>query len=224
MRGPRFRQTIRLCRNLFSGLDDPKRKQPLAISQLLTIITYLSGCPQNILHVSIMGAVLVGFFGMLRRNEIIGLRWQDIQILEDRVEVTVQYSKTNPKPHVVTIYKRNDVLCVVRIFKILQKLVNSSKMAKAHGFVFSMQSGKTLVPLSANFLDSMFKKLVSRLLDVDANLYSIHSLRRSGATAFYEAGVGEALLCHLGRWRSIAYLLYVVIKQNSVKEAHAKLA
>ena len=121
-----------------------------------------------------MGALLVGFFGMLRRNEIIGLRWKDIQIFEDRIEITVQYSKTNPKPHVVSVYKRNDLLCAVRIIKLLQKLVNGSKTAKAHGFVFSMQDNKTLVPLAANFLDAIFKKLVSRLLKEDANLFSIH--------------------------------------------------
>ncbi len=46
--------------------------------------------------------------------------------------------------------------------------------------------------------------------------YSGHSFRIGAATAAAEAGIGDAVIQQLGRWRSAAYKGYVQLKRESL--------
>ncbi len=58
----------------------------------------------------------------------------------------------------------------------------------------------------------------------DANNYSTHSFRKGGATAMLAAGVDIATIKYLGRWRSMAWLIYASVTDASLARAAVALA
>jgi hypothetical protein len=94
---------------------------------------------------------------------------------------------------------------------------------RATVFVFSERKQKCLIPLAADTLDNAFKRLVAGVLGLDAALFSIHSLRRSGATALHLFGADEATIKQIGRWASLAWLRYVIVAVASIIKAQTDI-
>ena len=64
----------------------------------------------GITALSIAVAIIFSFFGMIRRAEVIALRYGDVKVFNDRIVITVLFSKTNPKPQEITLFARTDIL------------------------------------------------------------------------------------------------------------------
>jgi len=160
---------------------------------------------------------------MLRENAIVALKIGDIKVYADRVVITIQYSKTNPVPVEITLFKRDDLLCPVRAVTQWMMLRQQFLPKNANKLLFWTIKGKLASPLSASALDNKFKQLVKLVLGLDPADYSIHTLRRSGCTALHQAGVSDATLKAMGRWASLAFLRYIVITLDSIEFAQAAI-
>lgn len=62
-------------------------------------------------------------------------------------------------------------------------------------------------------------RFVISSLGLDASLYSGHSFRRGGATSLAERGVDHSLIKAMGRWKSDAYMRYIVTSIDKVIES-----
>jgi len=174
---------------------------------------------------AVAAAIIFSFFGMLRRAEVIALRHGDIKVFSDRIIITVQFSKTNPKPHEITLFARQDRLCPVKAWlaycSISAISMNpSNKIIKATAQAFVVTGGKSL---SYSFLNFTFKTLVDKVLQLNPKRFSIHSLRRSGATALHAVGIPDSVIKAMGRWKSLAFLKYLVISIDTIKSALSEI-
>ena len=72
-------------------------------------------------------AYTMSFFALLRRSEILDTRltFAHIQIHTHGMSITVPFSKTNNRPHIVHICKRDDFLCPIHAFLSYQAFIPS---------------------------------------------------------------------------------------------------
>ena len=66
--------------------------------------------------------------------------------------------------------------------------------------------------------------LIPKLKMIISVMFCTHSFRKGGATALLAAGVDIATIKYLGRWRSMAWLLYASVSDNSLERAAQALA
>lgn len=64
------------------------------------------------------------------------------------------------------------------------------------------------MPLTTGWLQRLFSIMMTEL-GYNAKLYSLHSLRRGGATTSYQAGVDYTLIKRQGTWASDALWSYI---------------
>ena len=74
-------------------------------------------------------------------------------------------------------------------------------------------NGETLA-LSANQLIYRIRKWITLVGEVDPNIYSLHSLRRGGATFAYRCNIEAEMIRTLGAWSSDAYKRYIDITMD----------
>jgi hypothetical protein len=77
--------------------------------------------------------------------------------------------------------------------------------------------------LSGEVLNQSLKKVASRLgLNVDK--YSSHSLRIGGASVLAAAGVPDYVIMKMGRWKSLAFLMYIRAASSMFRSAMLALS
>ena len=149
------------------------------------------------------------FFGFFRSGELISpsdLLFQDIAFNDigkpSIMQVHLKASKTDPFRTGVDVYvgKTNNDLCP------LTAMVHYLSMrGGGDGPLFVYRNGRFLTRES----------LVVRIRDalnssgIDASNYSGHRFRSGAATTALQAGVSDAAIQMLGRWRSDAYKRYI---------------
>lgn len=163
---------------------------------------------------------VVSLFGFLRRSEAAALQCADVTFFDTHVELCIRKSKTSLENATVVLSKRADALCpVFWLRKYLSRLP-----AQASALFVAVRRGKlSTLPISKNVVSSQLKEWLS-LAGIDASLVSGHSLRRGGATAAAIAGVPDSLIKMHGRWKSNAYLLYVIPSLDKKLEVSSFLA
>ena len=67
-------------------------------------------------------------------------------------------------------------------------------------------------------------KALAKAAGLDGCHFTAHSFRRGGATGLLQAGTSEAVLRHMGRWSSNAYLRYAVVQPSTLQEAATALS
>ena len=60
-------------------------------------------------------------------------------------------------------------------------------------------------------------------MDLDPNRYSTHSLRIGGASALAAAGHPDWFIKKMGRWKSLAFLMYIQFGKSSMQQAYKTL-
>ena len=79
--------------------------------------------------------------------------------------------------------------------------------------LFSLQVGRHRVALSANQLIYRFRKWLI-LSGTEPSIYSLHSLRRGGATFAYQSDMEGEMIKLLGDWASDTYKRYIDISMD----------
>ena len=162
---------------------------------------------------------MLGFFGALRRSEIVSLNWEQVEFINGGLKLTILNSKTdaNREGQSCLIPAGKDNRCPI------DALYEWRRIAKAwEGPVFLgiSKTGrlfkKAITPLHVNTIVRQIAKEVGLM---DAELYSAHSLRRGFATELARLGGSMTSIQKQGRWRTISTVAEYVEAARSLKDS-----
>lgn len=210
-----------------AGLPVGKVGMPKSILRLtLGWLASHTNLPLRPLHVRDAAWLVLGFFGLLRRSELVALSVQDLSL------------HAEPQPHISVLIRHSKAdqrMTGVRVLVAAASVdgINIIQCVRSHvGQLLALGARPTdpLFPawdVDANSLavdkrlangQALSKRLTGYLqelrsrypdLPVNPSSYGMHSLRRGGVVAAWEAGVDiERLKAH-GRWRSDAVRSYM---------------
>ena len=133
------------------------------------------------------------------------------------VQVNIKASKTDPfrKGVAIHIGRTNNDLCPVSALAAYITIRGSNE-----GPFFLLQNQAPLT--RERFVKITRDKLTAA--GVDASHYSRHSFRIGAATTASAYGVEDSLIQTLGRWKSVAYLLYVRVPREKLASLFTVLA
>lgn len=147
---------------------------------------------------------LLGFIGFFRAQELASLRWSDLDFSDPRgVIIKLRQSKTDrfgSGAQVLLAHGTRHRFCPVQAL---------AHLPQQSPFVFPGPNNHQSISTS-----TMRTRLRSTLSDIlprrQARHYSLHSLRRGGATAAAQLRVPLRLIKSHGRWRSDTVQLYTL--------------
>jgi len=198
----------------------PRQKLPVTPDMLLNMHKHLD--LDDSLDTTVYAAILIMFFAFLRRSNITprsttsfdvhrNLTRRDIVANPAGLGVIIRWSKTiQCHERVLTIPLTaipSSPLCPIAAYSKMVQLIPAAPQDPA--FVVPHRDSK-LRPLTQAQLATRFKELISSI-GLDHKLYSLHSLRRGGATFARLAGVPTDLIKIHGDWKSNAYQLYIKV-------------
>ena len=228
---PRLQQVLKGIKKTQSALQVPRVRRPITLDIMRGIQSVISTHPGSYFHMMIWAACCLAFFGFLRSSEFTvqqqgiydktaNLSLEDIA-LDSRsspmmIRVNIKQSKTDPFRQGVFIYlgKTESSVCPVKaiipylaIRGYLQNPYFCCKMIECSLVRFLAQP---LIPFSQKC--TWTKETL------------IHSFRIGAATSAINAGITDAQVKILGRWRSDAYQRYVKTTPSELAKLSKKLA
>ncbi len=157
-----------------------KSKKPLLINDLKLILKVIDEVKNNkFKRLRDKALILIGFSGGFRRSELVNLKFEDIEFVDEGIKIFIKKSKTDQsgEGNIKAIpYFENQEYCPVLNLK---KWIN----------IAEINSGK-LFDISDKSVAIIIKKY-ALLAGLDANKYGGHSLRSGFATSAAEAGAEE---------------------------------
>ena len=210
----------------------PKGKVGMTKPLLRLLVKYLavkrdtSDPGERRLHVRDLVWVLLGFYGMLRRSELIALTMDDIQVgSEDGrsfVEMTIRRSKTDQRGAgaLVTISGISTDQITISDYVQLWLAHRTNMGATPSDPLFPAWNldsrGLSNLPIkTGQALAARLKLHLTSLvqshpgISVNPEAYGMHSLRRGGVMAAWQAGVPVEKIKAHGRWQSDAVRAYM---------------
>lgn len=146
--------------------------------------------------------LLTGFFGAFRRSELVGIKWSDITLVPEGIEVLIQRSKTDQggEGEVSAIPKSDDaMLCPVAA---LAEWREHSSADTGHVFRQITAGGRILnASIKSHQVNVVIKSIAMNCGLPDAESYSSHSMRRGFATEASRKGAPFDSIMRHGRWR-----------------------
>ena len=207
-----------VLRGCHRSLPSSIRPQRLPISPNILRLLYRqwSNKAQDYDIVCLWAACCIAFFAFLRSGEFTCDSWaayndsvlslQDVSVdshsCPSMVHLMLRRSKTDIFGSGITIHlgKTGDILRPVS--SLLSYLVCRPR---SPGPLFLLRSGH---PLSRVYLVHAVRQALS-CTGLDVSRFNGHSFRIGAATAAAEAGLSDATIQQLGRWRSSAFLRYL---------------
>lgn len=196
--------------------DRVQSKSPITTEMLREIRTRLD--LSTVTDSAIWAAMLVGFFGLLRKSNLIPdvakkfnpvrqLQRQDFEFCQDKINITIKWSKTiqfGQRTRVIPLLASNGNLCPVNA------ILNHFKITCAAGTTEPafLCSTKPHVPLTTPLFVRRLKFILNSL-GYPPDDFASHSLRRGGACLALNAGLPIEDIRLLGDWSSNAYTAYV---------------
>ena len=168
---------------------------PLLIGDLTRIVATMGTSPTELRDKALL---LVGFFGALRRSEIVALDVGSLAIAANGLALNIARSKTDQSAlgRTVILRQRNDGLCPVRA---VSEWLSAARISA--GAVFRHIDASTQCAggrLSDRAVARMIKRYARRL-GIDAARYSGHSLRAGFVTSAGIAGFNSSMIArHTG--------------------------
>lgn len=196
---PLVQKTLRGIKRLHGA--PKKQAQALRLEDLDKISANLSAndsliCSRN------RALILVGFFGALRRSEIVSLRWEDISFERDGMVLHLAHTKTDQVGDGQT--------CVIPFGPggrcPVQALIDwraKSGLWEGHVFRGLSKTGSVYKkPISAHHLNRLIQSIIKEVGLPNPELYSAHSLRRGFATESSRLGASMPAIQKHGRWKT----------------------
>jgi hypothetical protein len=195
--------------------------------------------PQSPKALAIWAAVLVGFWGMVRKgglfpsgrqpNPELDLLVSDLLLCAQGSFIRVSHSKTiqfGERQHVL-VFPRVDSSHPLCPFWALKQHFSVNRLAAAssssHLFVWQSLGTRDWQSLTAAQFDSWFKQLCSTA-GLRPNLFSGHSLRRGGASTALSFGLSREAIAAIGDWRSAAVECYLQAQVRDLQVSGVALA
>lgn len=210
----------------------PKGKVGMTRPVLRLLIGYLHGLRKTagpneaMLHLRDLTWLVLGYFGMLRRSEIIAFKIQDVKVStaggQSSVELTIRKSKTDRRGEgalvTITGVTKDDIpiativkewlafraACNARPDDPLFTKWNLDSRSLSH---LPIATGQALAERLKLHLTSLVRRYPG--LSVNPLAYGMHSLRRGGVMAAWQAGVPVEKIQAHGRWKSDAVRAYM---------------
>jgi integrase len=159
-----------------------RRIAPLLLADIVRIVDGLGDTPADRRDLAIL---LVGFFGALRRSELVSIRQDDVSISGPSVTLRIRRSKTDQTGvgRTLELQGRDDKLCPVKAIEAWLRIQGGSTFLFGSGD--KQLSGRTVARIV---------KLRVAQLGLDPRNYSGHSLRAGFATSASLAGWNMALI------------------------------
>jgi len=168
----------------------------------------------------VWAAILVGFFGMLRKDNVCSgkartfnprrcLLRGDLVFVPETVALWLRcrFSKTNQfneRMHCFPLQYSGGELCPVTTYLRHVEMYPSTDPSQP-AFMYDVKNKRTA--LSHTCLVTVLKQMLSNI-GINPALYSGHSLRRGGATLAFQLGAHPEAVMLLGDWRSLVVLEY----------------
>ena len=205
-------------------LGPPQRARPYRVDSLIELASSSMAMPSPLFmpfHVVLIGTLL-----MLRFAELICLLYSDVAFEKDRERVTIRISASKTDASAKSVKLRWSCSCGGATSTLQWKCVYHlilgvvDKLAHPIGSddpIFGTCDGRRLTPgMIRRFLEMAHARAHGGI-DVDeiqmpgdpASHFSSHSLRRSGAQFWHLAGMSDALLKRIARWRSEIIEIYL---------------
>jgi hypothetical protein len=212
----------------------PKGKVGMTKPILRVLLKYLmekiqtaAGTPLEHLHLRDLTWILLGFYGMMRRSELIALRIEDVTVGKqngvDYVELNIRKSKTDQRGQGAQVSITGLTKDGIRIAHYVSAWL---RYRTAHGAVpedalivawdLDSRSLSPTTPIKtgqalAERLKLHLRDVLQRFpgLQVNPNAYGMHSLRRGGVMAAWHAGIPVEKIKDHGRWKSDAIRAYM---------------
>lgn len=178
------------------------------------------------LHLRDLVWILLGFYGMLRRSELIALRMEDIQMGEEGgqsyIELTIRKSKTDQRGQGAQVTISGVTTDQLNIAGYLQQWIQYRKSVGAAPTdpLFTawdldtrqlsaspITTGQALAERLKLHLGALLQQYPD--LQINPKAYGMHSLRRGGVMAAWQAGVPVDKIKAHGRWKSDAVRAYM---------------
>ena len=203
--------------------NDPEIKA-LTQEQLEKILDAAEGWLHDFIYIAAMTGV--------RRGELLGLRWQDVDLEGETIQIRqtaiklkggrLEFTKpkTNSSVRLITI--DDDVISILKKRRKAQK-ENKLKLAgeynNEHNLVFTKANGE---PFNPRYVTRSFKKIAR---EVGLGQFRLHDLRHTHATLMLKAGVHPKVVQERLGHSSIRQTLdtYSHITPNMQREAVEKL-
>ena len=194
----------------------PNRRLPFTVKDLVSLTSLCDYMGHLGLIMKV--AILFGYFAMLRQSNLAPQAVNqfdftrhtcrgDVILHSPGLVIIAKWSKTNQSfeqlPLIPVPAVPNSPLDPVKAYKdmitaIPSKSINDPLLMKP--------SGK---PITLSVLRDAFKTMLE-LRGFDHSLYSLHSLRRTGATMCWQAGVHATDIKRHGTWNSSAFMDYIM--------------
>lgn len=201
----------------------PKDKaRPLMPDELKVIHDYLEN--ENSLTAYRDDALLqIGFFGALRRSELVAIRIEHLAWNKPGVEILLPTSKTDQthEGQYCAIPYGNQSLCPVRALKNWLAISGIRQGAIFRRITLGDHIGESaLTPLSVNHI----LKKWAQMADLNnITTLSAHSLRRGLATSAAQTGASLTTIMRAGRWKQINTVIEYIEAQERFSDNAANL-
>lgn len=181
----------------------PKDKAPpLSPEDLIKMIEALSET-STLIDIRDSAILQIGYFGALRRSEIVNIHYDHIQWHPEGIEILLPHSKTDQinEGQFCAIPYGNETLCPIKALEFWLKETGIQE-----GPIFrrifknNLLSDEALTPLSINHIIQRTAKLAKI---TQANDLSPHSLRRGLATNAARANASIKTIMRAGRWKQV---------------------
>ena len=181
------------------------KKEPVTPEMLWSLVEKFDGRNASLTDLRGLAICVLGYAGFLRYDEIAGLRFSDVKILEEHLDLFIASSKTDKLRNgdSVLIARTGNSTCPVGI---IQRYINATKEPSlSNNYLFrsinakkqALREGKLSYTRIREVVIGMFKGVVT-----DVSVFGVHSLRSGGATAAANAGVPDRHFKRHGRWKS----------------------
>ncbi len=194
----------------------PQKKLPVSTELLLAVVATFDN---SAVSLTLKCAILLGFFSFLRRSNLVpssqgsfdkhkNLCRGDVFTENGNLFLWIKWSKTLQAHERLVLIPIAPIpdhpLCPVKAYEDMVAAIPGTGNIP----LFIVPQSGTLKPLTSSMLTKAFKHAVSQV-GHDQHCYSIHSLRRGGATFAFDCQVEPLLIKTHGDWRSSAYLEYI---------------
>lgn len=181
------------------------RKRPLTPELLAQVRAVLRATEQaDFYKLRDWSFFLLGFLGLFRASELTALCWTDLSEDEHGLRVLLRTSKTDPYYRGATVFVPGHEQAVLDVRFLLARL---RTWVPSASHVFTDIHGNQLTPET---LRGRLKRYLRQVLpESEVAGFSLHSLRRGGATAMARQHVPVRIIKRHGRWRSDAVMVYI---------------
>ena len=194
----------------------PNRRLPFTVNNLISLVSLCNYMGQIGLIMKV--AILFGYYGMLRQSNLAppSLNQFDITRHTCRGDIIMhapglviiaKWSKTNQSfeqlPLIPLPAIPGSPLDPVKAY---QDMISAIPAKSINDPLLMKPSGK---PVTVSVLRDAFKTMLE-LCGFDQVQYSLHSLRRTGATMCWHAGVQATDIKRHGTWNSSAFMDYIM--------------